>query len=142
MMAGFGRRYRSVLLATVPSCWAGLSAGDPGDACATLNEPTIGVNGYQRRLVTWEPPSIPVSGAPALLRCWDTTVWTSTGPWAAALTRPLSHVVFFTASTGTDESIYIGSMSLRVARLIDRAGIVIRFVPSNALTFSIGLKEN
>lgn len=142
-MPGFGRRMRASLLATIPGplYYVALSVGDPGDACATLVEPTIGVNGYSRKATTFNPTvSTPISGSPAVLVCWSTLSWTVTGPWTAALTRPISHVAVFTSPTGTAEADYIGSAPLLPPRLIDRAGIVIT-IPANALTFSLGLED-
>lgn len=132
---------RAVVLGAVPSAFAALSVGDPGDACATLSEPLIGTNGYARQAITWSAVSTPVSGAPAILQNSNQLVWTSTGPWAASLVQACSHIAVFSAATGTSESIYIGADVLTPARLMDRAGIVI-LVPAGALQITIGLKEN
>lgn len=140
-MAGLGRRMRAALLATMPGplYYAALSVGDPGDNAATLNEPVIGTNGYARKPFLWNPSvATPIAGAPARLLSWDDLAWTSTGPWAAALTQAVSYVAVFTASTGTSEASFIGSCALAPARLVDRAGIVIA-IPAGALELSIGL---
>lgn len=138
-MAGFGRRMRQFLLAQVGGgSWAGLSAADPGDAAAFLAEPTIGVNGYARRAVTWGGIPLPTSGDPAILSNSNIITFTSSGIWNA--TQALAYVTVWTAATGTAESVFVGTCALAPARLIDRAGIVVT-IPAGALQLSIGLKE-
>jgi hypothetical protein len=134
---------RAALLGTIPgpTYYAALSVGDPGDAGATLVEPVIGVNGYSRKPVEWDPAvSTPISGSPAILYCWFTLIWTSTGPWTVSLTQPVSHVAIFTAAAGTDESTFVGSVPLLPPRLMDRAGIQLR-IPAYDLQLSIGLED-
>jgi hypothetical protein len=132
---------RAALLETLPggTYYAALSAGDPGDAAATLNEPTIGTNGYARRILQWDPSvPIPLSGAPAVLSCWYEFIWTATGPWFPD--KPITHLAIFTTATGTSESEFIGSAAVYPPRLIDRAGIVLR-MPAYSLTLSLGLED-
>lgn len=118
------------------SQYIGLSAGDPGDACQFLAEPTIGVNGYARILTGWNGVGVPISGAPVVLSNASLLQWTSTGPWNTNI--PISHAVLFTGATGTAESTFLGSCLIDPARLIDRAGIVFTI---SALQLSFGLEN-
>lgn len=138
-MPGLGRRMRGVVLGTIASpSFAALSAGDPGDAAATIVEPTIGANGYARQSVTWAAVSTPASGAPAILTNSNQLTFTSAGPWHT--TVAISHVPVFAAASGIAESGFLGTCVLKPARLVDRAGIVI-VIPAGALELTIGLKE-
>lgn len=142
-MPGFGRRMRAALLQTMPGplFYAGLSVGDPGDAAATLNEPTIGAFGYARKPFFWNPTvNTPVSGSPALLVSFDQLTWTATGPWAASMTQPVTHIAVWTAATGIAESGYVGAALLSPPRLMDRAGIVITIL-AGTLQLTIGLED-
>lgn len=141
-MEGLGRRARVQLLQTLVGApaFAGLQVGDPGDSAAAVNEPTIGTNGYARVAITWSSVSTPIAGEPAILANSNTLTFTSTGPWAAALTQPVSLVTVWDASTGTAESSFVGTCALAPARLIDRAGIVIT-IPAGALQLTIGLED-
>lgn len=135
-MAGLGRLTRSTLLGTISSAYAALSAGDPGDSFATMNEPTIGSNGYARQLITWSGVAVPAAGARALLLNANVITFTSTGIWNPSVA--ISHVAVMSNSSGTSEASFVGTCSLKTARLVDRAGIVIT-IPAGALELSIGL---
>lgn len=138
-MAGIGRLARAVLLQTQSwssSAYAALSAGDPGDAMASLVEPTIGANGYARQLFSWFAVSVPASGAPAKITNANVITFTSTGVWNPSLA--MSHIAVMINPSGNSESSFVGTCSLNPARLVDRAGIVIT-IPAGALELSIGL---
>lgn len=135
-MAGLGRLTRATLLGTISSAYAALSAGDPGDSFATMNEPTIGSNGYARQLITWSGVAVPASGARALLQNSNVITFTSTGVWNPSLA--MSHIAVMINPSGNSESSFVGTCSLNPARLVDRAGIVIT-IPAGALELSIGL---
>jgi len=126
------------LAQTISPCWAGLSAGDPGDAAAFLAEPTIGTNGYTRRSFSWAGIPLPPSGSPAVISSGNDITFTSTGIWNPI--TAISYVTVWTAATGTAESTFVGTCVLKPARLIDRAGIVIT-IPAGELQLSIGLED-
>lgn len=135
-MAGLGRFARATLLGSLAPAYAALSAGDPGDSFATMNEPTLGSNGYARQAITWSAAAVPATGARALLQNSNVITFTSTGVWNPSIA--ISHVAVMSNTSGNTESSFVGICVLSPARLVDRAGIVIT-IPAGALELSIGL---
>jgi hypothetical protein len=132
-MAGFGRRFRVEMLkyaanqtpAASPTISVGFSTADPGDAAATIAEPTIGTGGYARQTVSWTAIATPTAGSPAVMSNSAQVTWgPSSAAWSSGAT-PLSHVAYWTASTGVTEAVYVASGSIAVPPQVNAAGVTL-----------------
>lgn len=141
MSGGFGRVRRATILGTVPSAFAALSCGNPGDAAAGFVEAnTIGVGGYARKGFIWAAVATPASGAEAVLLSGSDLSWTSTAAWPLSLVNAISHVCVWTHATSTSEVYFSGAMALDPSVEIDRTGRTIS-IPAGALRFTLGLQQ-
>lgn len=133
-MAGFGRRFRVEMLkyaanqtpaASPTTISAGFSTADPGDAAATIAEPTIGTGGYARQPITWTAIATPTAGSPAVMSNSAQVTWgPSTAAWSSGAS-PLTHIAYWTAGTGVTESLYVASGSVAVPPQVNAAGVTL-----------------
>lgn len=138
-MAGLGRRMRvafldyiraSVTTSALSTIYAGFSTAAPGDDASTIAEPTIGTGGYARAQlgtggVAWTAVATPTAGSPARLLNSGTVTW---GPSSAAwstTTSPLTHIAYWTASSGVTEATFVGFGAVSTPPIVNAAGITI-----------------
>lgn len=100
--------------ATAATVYAGFSTTNPGDDGQAIAEPTIGVGGYARAVLTpWATAVLPSVGVPVVLAPTNNVTWTATAAWSTG-TSLLNYVVLWSATTGTTEAVYIGSTPLQL----------------------------
>ena len=122
-MAGMGRRLRVECLkyisnqtpAASPAAWnIGFSTANPGDDGQSVAEPTIGTGGYARQAVAWAAVATPANGAPAVLQnSGSVSFGPSSAAWSTGAT-PLTHVAYWTGTTGTSEATFLASGAVSV----------------------------
>lgn len=132
--SGFGRRMRVEQLkyvanqtpaASPTNIYIGMSTANPGDDAVSIAEPTIGTGGYTRQLMAWDAIATPVAGNPAVMQNSATvTFGPSSAAWSTGAT-PLTHVAYWTASTGVTEAVYVAAGAVAVPPQVNTAGVTL-----------------
>lgn len=138
-MAGLGRRMRVAFLNYIAvntttngmaTMYAGFSTASPGDDASTIAEPTIGAGGYARAQlgtggVAWTTVATPTAGSPARLLNNATVTWgPSSAAWSSG-TSPLTHIAYWTASSGVTEATFVGFGAVSTPPIVNAAGVTI-----------------
>lgn len=111
--------------------YVGFSTASPGDDASTIAEPTIGTGSYARAQlgtggVAWSAVATPAAGSPARLLNSATVTWgPSSGSGWSTGTSPLTHLAYWTASTGVTESTFVGFGAVSTPPIVNAAGITL-----------------
>jgi len=137
-MAGFTRSFRGTLIKFVANqtpgsppttIYAGFSTANPGDDVSAIAEPTIGTGGYARQLMSFSAYSAPAAGATTFVANSATVTWgPSSAAWSTGAT-PLTHIVYWTASTGVTEATSVAYGAISLPSQVSAAGISITAQP-------------